>query len=101
MTKEKLRKILKESEALDIDSIPVEEKKSIHLFMEYGFTMSTFYLFFFKKAFRNGKSLALEIARNNSQFCPVWLSACWTTLRQVCLALHLTTRLFVYVGKER
>ena len=34
MTKEKLRKILKGNEALDIDSIPVEEKKSIHLF--YG-----------------------------------------------------------------
>lgn len=54
MTKEKLRKILKGNEALDIDSIPVEEKKSIHLFMEYGFTMSTFYLFFSKRLFGMG-----------------------------------------------
>lgn len=61
MTKEKLRKILKESEALDINSIPVEEKKSIQtFFMDYGFTMSTFYLRFFQKGFSEWEILGVE-----------------------------------------
>ena len=55
MTKEKLRKILKESEALDIDSIPVEEKKSIHLF--YGvwlYHVHFLSVFFSKRLFGMG-----------------------------------------------
>lgn len=77
MTKEKLRKILKEREVLGINSIPVEGKKSIRLFYGIWFYHVHSLSAFFKKAFRNRKSFALEIARNNSQFCLIWLSACW------------------------
>ena len=61
MTKEKLRKILKEETSLDITSIPIDEKKSLQsFFMDQGFTLSTFYLRFFQKGFSEWEIIGVE-----------------------------------------
>ena len=52
MTKEILHKILKEGTSLDINAIPVEEKKAMQtFFMDFVFLISTFYLRFFQNGF--------------------------------------------------
>lgn len=52
MTKEILHKILKEGTSLDINAIPVEEKKAMQtFFMDFIFLISTFYLRFFQNGF--------------------------------------------------
>ena len=65
MTKEILHKILKEGTALDINAIPVEEKKAMQtFFMDFGFSVSTFYLRFFQKGFSEWEILGIEDCKN-------------------------------------
>lgn len=69
MTKEILHKILKEGTSLDINAIPVEEKKAMQTFLWILFF--NFYILpsiFFKMDFRNGKLLILKIAKINFSF---------------------------------
>lgn len=69
MTKEILHKILKEGTSLDINAIPVEEKKAMQtFFMDFVFLFRHFTFDFFKMDFRNGKLLTLKIAKINFRF---------------------------------
>lgn len=69
MTKEILHKILKEGTSLDINAIPVEEKKAMQTFLWILFFLIRHFTFdFFKMDFLNGKLLVLKIAKNNLSF---------------------------------
>ena len=70
MTKEKLRKILKENEALDIDSIPVEEKKSIHLFYGVWLYHVHFLSVFFQKGFSEWEILGVGNCKEQFSVLP-------------------------------
>ena len=65
MTKEILSKILKGGTALDIKAIPVDEKKAMQtFFMDFGFSISTFYLRFFQKGFSEWEIVGIEKCKN-------------------------------------
>lgn len=65
MTKEILHKILKDGTALDINAVSVEEKKAMQtFFMDFGFSISTFYLRFFQKGFSEWEIVGIENCKN-------------------------------------
>lgn len=65
MTKEKFHKILKERTALEINAFSVEEKKAMQtFFMNFGFSISTYYLRFFQKGFSEWEFVGIENCKN-------------------------------------
>lgn len=69
MAKEILHKILKEGTSLDINAIPVEEKKGdANLFYGFCFFISIFYLRFFQNGFSEWEIVGIENCKNNFSF---------------------------------